>query len=54
MFLERTHEIAAQFSRTVMPPSELRKRLGLNPGNGAYGRGPEVSTQADQAAPAHV
>ena len=54
MFLERTHEIAAQFSRAVMPPSELRKRLGLSPGNGSYGRGSEASAQTDQAAAVHV
>jgi 3-keto-5-aminohexanoate cleavage enzyme len=54
MLLERTHEIAAQFSRTVMPPSELRKRLGLNLGIGAYCRGGEVSAQTDQAALVYV
>ena len=38
MFLNRIHEIAAHFSRALMPASELRKRLALNPGNGVYGR----------------
>ena len=42
MFLNRIHEIAAHFSRAVMPPAELRKRLALNPGNGVYGRDSKV------------
>ncbi|MGI9239727.1 MAG: 3-keto-5-aminohexanoate cleavage protein, partial [Verrucomicrobiales bacterium] len=54
MFLNRIQEIAAQFSRAVMPPSELRKKLGLNPGNGSYGRGADVSCQPDQTAHAHA
>jgi uncharacterized protein (DUF849 family) len=36
--LRRIHELALANEREVMPPSELRKILNLNPGNGKYGR----------------
>ncbi|MDM9630812.1 3-keto-5-aminohexanoate cleavage protein [Robiginitalea aurantiaca] len=36
--LERIHNLARVNERAVMPPSELRKRLELKPGNGNYGR----------------
>lgn len=35
--LQRIHNIAKYNSRQLMPPVELRKRLGLQPGHGAYG-----------------
>lgn len=36
--LKRIHELAVANEREVMSPSELRKILNLNPGNGKYGR----------------
>jgi uncharacterized protein (DUF849 family) len=36
--LNRIHELAVANEREVMSPSELRKILNLNPGNGKYGR----------------
>lgn len=36
--LKRIHELAVANEREVMTPSELRKMLNLNPGNGKYGR----------------
>ncbi len=38
--LERVHSLAALLGRRVMHPAELRRRLGLLPGRGAYGREP--------------
>jgi uncharacterized protein (DUF849 family) len=37
--LRRIHDLAACHGRAVMRPAELRARLGLAPGHGAYGRG---------------
>lgn len=36
--VQRVHALAAIHQRAVMPPSELRQRLNLAPGFGAYGR----------------
>lgn len=36
--LNRIHELAVANEREIMSPSELRKILNLNPGNGKYGR----------------
>ncbi|NJN64555.1 MAG: 3-keto-5-aminohexanoate cleavage protein [Acidobacteria bacterium] len=38
--VQRVHALAAIHQRAVMPPSELRQRLNLAPGFGAYGRRP--------------
>ncbi|MEA3224323.1 MAG: 3-keto-5-aminohexanoate cleavage protein [Planctomycetota bacterium] len=36
--LHRVHRLAEASGRKVMPPSELRKMLNLQPGHGKYGR----------------
>jgi uncharacterized protein (DUF849 family) len=36
--LQRTHEMAAQLERPLMTSAEFRRRMGLLPGNGTYGR----------------
>ena len=36
--IKRIHKIAAAVEKKVMPPSELRTLLHLEPGNGRYGR----------------
>lgn len=36
--LQRVHGMAEANERKVMSPGDLRKRLGLNPGHGSYGR----------------
>lgn len=38
--IERVHDMGAILGRRVMRPAELRKRLGLLPGRGEYGRKP--------------
>ena len=39
--LQRTHLLAEQLEREVMKPGEFRRRMGLLPGFGEYGRNPE-------------
>lgn len=36
--LQRIHNLARVNEREIMTPAELRKHLGLKPGNGSYGR----------------
>ncbi len=36
--LQRIHNLAHVNEREIMTPAELRKQLGLKPGNGSYGR----------------
>ena len=36
--IKRIHKIAAAVEKNIMPPSELRTLLHLEPGNGRYGR----------------
>ena len=40
LLVKRIHELAAIFGRQVMRPGELRARLNLGSGSGAYGREP--------------
>ncbi len=48
--LRRVHDLAACHGRTVMTPSELRRRLDLAPGHGAYGRAAGARAAGDRPA----
>ena len=37
--IRRVHAMAELAGRSVMPPHELRGKMGMNPGRGLYGRG---------------
>jgi 3-keto-5-aminohexanoate cleavage enzyme len=45
--LQRIHVLAQAHERPVMTPAQLRQRLGLQPGNGSYGRIPQLATGTD-------
>jgi 3-keto-5-aminohexanoate cleavage enzyme len=45
--LQRVHVLAEAHERPVMTPGQLRQRLGLQPGNGAYGRPRRTDTGTD-------
>jgi 3-keto-5-aminohexanoate cleavage enzyme len=43
--LERVHRMAEAMERRFMQPAEFRRLMGLQPGNGCYGRRPETSIE---------
>jgi uncharacterized protein (DUF849 family) len=42
--LGRVHRMAETLERRIMQPGEFRRLMGLEPGNGRYGRCPGTST----------